>query len=451
MKDLELRLTDLLARKADEVDVRPVDGFAETPYTTDWAPTDLEPTSATSPPSRNRRRIAQGVLAAAAVVVVIALVATRDDDATPADQPSPTVTVLPTTLPRALPNAPGTRTYVVDEVSGIPTPRILVTVGAGWDGARTDEGGWHIGKSEADPDDATPLGTTTFDDELQRAIGVMDFSHPIAVYSDACHWEAGNHPGPVDTLDGLVAALTEQQGWAEVTAPSDISVDGYAGKAFQRTAPADMSNCSTRRYGTRTSDGPGMFPDFRSWENAHGPFGWGGNYYEPGEIETLWVLDLGGTVIIISTGAWPEPSAGADADFAADVLDSIRIDGPDVVHIPDPDGFDTIGASGTNPLALVRGSLTSGADVELFRVATDEPTYWRLTTLAEFDGRTWLIPNRDWSRITDTADPEPDGRTIRQQLQILALQRQLLPAAADPSQVEPNNDDIRLDRDTARS
>ena len=42
MNDLELRLTDLLARKADEVDVRPVDGFAETPYTTALASTDLD-------------------------------------------------------------------------------------------------------------------------------------------------------------------------------------------------------------------------------------------------------------------------------------------------------------------------------------------------------------------------------------------------------------------------
>ncbi len=66
------------------------------------------------------------------------------------------------------------------------------------------------------------------------------------MYSDACHPEDGYHPGPVDTVDGLVAALTAQQGWAEVTAPSDISVDGYVGKAFQRTAPADMSGCGTR-------------------------------------------------------------------------------------------------------------------------------------------------------------------------------------------------------------
>ena len=51
----------------------------------------------------------------------------------------------------------------------------------------------------------------------------------------------------------------------------------------------------------------------------------GGFYYEPGEIETLWVLDIDGTVVVISTALWPEPSAAAHADFAADVLDSIRI------------------------------------------------------------------------------------------------------------------------------
>ena len=55
---------------------------------------DFEPAGAPSAPSRNRRLVAQVILAAAAVVV-IALVATRDDDSTPADQPSPTVDRAP--------------------------------------------------------------------------------------------------------------------------------------------------------------------------------------------------------------------------------------------------------------------------------------------------------------------------------------------------------------------
>ncbi len=51
----------------------------------------------------------------------------------------------------------------------------------------------------------------------------------------------------------------------------------------------------------------------------------GGSYYEPGEVETLRVLDLDGTVVVINTNLWPGPTAAAHAEFAA-VLDSIRID-----------------------------------------------------------------------------------------------------------------------------
>jgi hypothetical protein len=153
----------------------------------------------------------------------------------------------------------------------------------------------------------------------------MSFSRPATVYADACHWEAGIYQGTITTLDGLVAALTAQQGWVEVTAPSDISIDGYRGKAFQRTAPTDMSHCSTRLTRNRVMDQnkpPEMRPDFRSWWTHDGL----ANGYEPNQIETLWVLDLDGTLVIISTGAWPEPSAGAAPDFADDVLNSLRID-----------------------------------------------------------------------------------------------------------------------------
>jgi hypothetical protein len=265
---------------------------------------DLETPSQTTAERKGPRRFVIAALLAAATVVGIALVVTRDD-ATPADQPSPTVPAPPTTPPRPLPHdgeqiVPGT--YFVDEVSGTPAPRIFVTVGNGWSVP------------------SSPIAVL----HLWSAFGYMDFSHPVAVYSDACHWEDGYHPGPVDTVDGLVAALSEQQGWAEVTAPFDISVDGYEGKAFQRTTPTDMTDCSARRYRTRTSDDVGLYPDFRSWENLEeSP---GGSYYEPGQIETLRILDIDGTVVVISTALWPEPSAAAHADLVADVLNSIHIE-----------------------------------------------------------------------------------------------------------------------------
>jgi hypothetical protein len=276
-----------------------------------------------------RRRMAV-LVGVAAGIVTLALVATRHDNATPADQPSMT------TLPRPLPDGSGAApvpilpgTYFVDEVAGISTPRIYATLGVGW---TSWSDGWHINKRDdnrtweemARDNNMTPEEATSSDEFLQHDVGVMEFSRPVAVYLDACHWEDGNHPGPLDTVDGLTAALTTQRGWAEVSAPSDISIDGYVGKTFQRIAPTDMSDCTKNMIGPRTGS-PGLHPDFKSWENPVDPPGWAGYYYEPGWIETLWVLDLDGTIVVITTGVWPEPSAGADADFADDVLDSIGI------------------------------------------------------------------------------------------------------------------------------
>jgi hypothetical protein len=297
---------------------------------------DVKTTDPTEPrQKRPKRVVVAAILAAAAAVVAIAFVATSDVDVvTPADEPSTTVPSTP--LPRALPNTGGEQlvpgTYFVaandlpmfqfDEVTGIPTARILFTIDAGrWRSGFQD--GRVIGKWDIAED-----GTGTID------LGFMVFSRPYAVFSDACHAGAAGDSGPVATVDGLVAALIEQRGWADVTAPSDISVDGYAGKAFQRTVPADISDCETAIYGPRTKPA-NLFttsPRFRSWEGYPGGLF---ELYEPGEVETLWVLDIDGTVVVIHTRLLPSvttgaralagPSAAARADFAA-VLDSIRID-----------------------------------------------------------------------------------------------------------------------------
>jgi hypothetical protein len=180
---------------------------------------------------------------------------------------------------------------------------------------------------------------------LQGDIGAFTFSRADRVFSDACHWSDGYYPGSVATLDGLVAALSEQQGWAEVTAPSDISIDGYAGKAFQRTAPADLSDCDTMRWNFSPwgDPGDGMVPVLRSWQHDAETRAVAGEFYEPGEVETLLVLDIDSTIVVINTRLWPSettgarltsatralagPTAAARADAAA-VLDSIRIERP---------------------------------------------------------------------------------------------------------------------------
>ena len=117
-------------------------GYLDSLRTTTLTLVDHEPTP--SEPSSGRRWPTLIAAAAAVVSSPIVLVAIRDDDATPADQPSPTVTVPPTSPPRALPDPTGERlapgTYFVDEVDGTPTPRIFVTIGAGWTNWRRQPG-----------------------------------------------------------------------------------------------------------------------------------------------------------------------------------------------------------------------------------------------------------------------------------------------------------------------
>ena len=253
---------------------------------------ELETSSRTDKPRQRPKRALLAALVAAAAFVAIVFVAIRKDDDPegPADQPSTTVTVPPTTPPQALFGAadvqlePGT--YSVDEVDGVPTMPILVTVGDGW---KTLDPRWAIGKGSGQG---------------------MTFSRPVRVMLDACHPGDGYYAGRVTTVEGLVAALSEQGGWIDVTTPSDISIDGHAGKAFQRTVPADLSDCSF-----------GSFGEFTSWDGPfHSP------YYHAGETAIIWVLDLDGTVIVVEARL----DAGLPAEATAELttmLDSIRIAG----------------------------------------------------------------------------------------------------------------------------
>ena len=105
-----------------------------------------------------------------------------------------------------------------------------------------------------------------------------------------------------------------------------------------------------------------------------------------------------------------------------------------------------------SPLVDIRSRLTNTSSVELFRVFADQPAYWRVTTLGDFDGQTFGLPTRRLERVTDL-EPEPEARVVRQQVQVIDLLGQLIPAAADPYQaagqtVSGTDLPLRLDRDT---
>jgi hypothetical protein len=98
-----------------------------------------------------------------------------------------------------------------------------------------------------------------------------------------------------------------------------------------------------------------------------------------------------------------------------------------------------------NPLVDIQTRLVDG-DVELFRMTSNTEHYWRLTTLPEFDGDTFGLPRGRLGQI-DGGGRDESGPTIRQQIEIVSLEGNLLPAAANPFNVSPNSD-IRLNPDT---
>ena len=105
-----------------------------------------------------------------------------------------------------------------------------------------------------------------------------------------------------------------------------------------------------------------------------------------------------------------------------------------------------------SPLVDIRSRLTNRGNVELFRVNADAAAYWRVTTLPEFDGRRFRLPRRSLERV-DGDFGTADGRQIRQQIQVLSLGGQLVPAAPDPFQASGYSGGtelgLNLNRDTS--
>ncbi|HEX3622515.1 MAG TPA: DUF3488 and transglutaminase-like domain-containing protein [Acidimicrobiales bacterium] len=115
------------------------------------------------------------------------------------------------------------------------------------------------------------------------------------------------------------------------------------------------------------------------------------------------------------------------------------------------------GSNGTrvtlSPLVDIRGRLIGQSDVELFTVATDTPSYWRITALDRFDGTIWSSLSNyrpAGSRLPTLAPDASRGGTAtsRQDFVIGALSSIWLPAAFRPEKLSPSGN-VRFDPDSA--
>ena len=136
------------------------------------------------------------------------------------------------------------------------------------------------------PGDAQFVKTQTNDGAAWVIVDVVD-----KVFGDPCHTDGGAvYPRATSTVDGIVAALTQMTGYHIVTPPTDVVVGGYPGRKLVVKNDIDTATAGC-------TGGP-MLP---MWTIKGG----GQSGTNGGATEQLWVIDVGGTLVIIDGETFP--------------------------------------------------------------------------------------------------------------------------------------------------
>jgi transglutaminase-like putative cysteine protease len=105
-----------------------------------------------------------------------------------------------------------------------------------------------------------------------------------------------------------------------------------------------------------------------------------------------------------------------------------------------------------SPLIDIKSRIVSQRDVEVFRVRSPEPAYWRLTSLEEFTGRIWKSSG-SYSEVDGTLPAAVSARiaasTFTQSFDIAALAAIWLPSAYEPRTLEVEGVDVLYDEESA--
>lgn len=214
--------------------------------------------------------------------------------------PSPTPSLAPSPTPRAssvaaLPvgDLEARKTYSID---GVGPQRLLFTVPAtGW--LTVDTG--FLGKNDIGDPERFDLTL------LPYLVG--------NVYADPCHWLRSALDPPVGpTVDDLATALVVQAG-PEALVPTDVTLDGYAGKKVELSIPDEVD--------TATCD-EGEFGRWSPADDAsqRGPFTYGN-----GQRDTVYIVNVDGTRWVIDTNYLPGTSKANLAELEQ-LVASIRFE-----------------------------------------------------------------------------------------------------------------------------
>lgn len=222
-------------------------------------------------------------------------------------EPQTTITAPPTTGPEASTAVPRATTTSMSESGSVLRPTgvtdsgfVTANVPEGWENL----GSWAVLKGGEN------LPTSAF-------FAVWSVAN---IYTDRCQWRSAQLDPPVgSTVDDLATALADVWG-SDSTAPTDVMLDGFAGKQMVLTVPTDIETTPTATSGFLFTDCDAQ--RFQSWVSSDGGHRW---YQAPGQIARLWILDVDGVRLVIEASYAPETSLEDRAELLH-IIDSIQIE-----------------------------------------------------------------------------------------------------------------------------
>jgi hypothetical protein len=218
--------------------------------------------------------IGRTAAAALAGLVMVAAGCAGTDATTDADS-SDTRTSVPTTSGSAgpphlvegpaTPLEPGTYQFsVFANPPGVETPDALVEVPSGFD----DEAAWYVVSS----DQQEFLGLWT--------VGLVN--------RDACSSDNSQLFDPGPSVEDLADALVAQKS-TRASTPKPVTLAGHQGLYVELVSPHDISTCATGEI----------------WDDR--------GIYNDGQVDRVWILDIGGQRLVVNAAYTPKSSA---ADIA---------------------------------------------------------------------------------------------------------------------------------------